>query len=451
MEQVTLSQILEARDCRAEKQQRLLSLYGCPLISFTMNIPGPVKNGPLIRRAFRAGLKRLDNALSQAGLTPLDAEVLDRSTGCEYLCAVSGPPVQLKSLCEAIEAEGPLGRLFDMDVLDENGKKLSREQPRCCLICGAPGKGCASRRLHSVEQLQQATQTLLIEGLLEEDSQMIEALVTGAMLDEVNTTPKPGLVDKNNTGAHRDMNLETFYRSIQALKPFWPACFRLGVQTADSAPEETYARLRVLGKEAEKKMREATQGVNTHKGAIFLLGTICGAAGRLWTPAAPCRDPQAIGIACAAMSHSAVEADFQEIAARGQGRTFGESAYIQFGIRGARGELADGLPTVLRVGLPRLEEGLKHGLTSNDAGATALLYLIANGEDTNLIHRGGRQTAAAAVASVRSLLSHFPYPALASIAVVDQAFIRQNLSPGGSADLLTATWFLYRWQREERP
>ena len=446
MEQITLSQILAARDRRAENQRRLLDRHGCPVISFTMNIPGPVKNSLVIGRAFRVGLERLRAALDQAGLTPLDPLLTDADTGCEYLCAVKSGAPRLKALCEAIENGSPLGRLFDMDVLDQDGEKLSRQKQRCCIVCGASGKGCASRRLHSVAELQLATDRLLETGLLEADACRVGRLVTGALLEEVNTTPKPGLVDRNNTGAHRDMTRQTFYDSAQALQGYWPACFRAGAETAGSAPEETFTRLKEMGLEAEEEMLRATDGVNTHKGAVFLLGTVCGAVGRLWSPQAPCREPSAIAEVCARMSRTAMEKECSEIKARGRGRSFGEELYLRYGIKGARGELAAGLPSVLTIGLPWLQAALDRGLNRNDAGAVALLHLIAQGTDTNLIHRGGFEDAASAVRTVRALLEDTPFPSPETIRRLDDDFIRRNLSPGGSADLLAATWFLYDWQ-----
>ena len=80
MSSVTLMDILDARDRRAQRQQQLLAAYGCPLLSFTMNIPGPVKNSPLIRRGFAVGMARLQAALDEAGMVPLSQEMLDEPT-----------------------------------------------------------------------------------------------------------------------------------------------------------------------------------------------------------------------------------------------------------------------------------------------------------------------------------------------------------------------------------
>ncbi|MBQ5977053.1 MAG: citrate lyase holo-[Oscillospiraceae bacterium] len=117
MREVTLQEMLDARDRRAEAQRRLLAERGLPLISFTMNIPGPVKNSPLYRRGFDEGLRQLERALDAAGIARLSPETLHAVTGNEYLCAVDAPAEAVKAICTRIEEEDPMGRLFDMDVI----------------------------------------------------------------------------------------------------------------------------------------------------------------------------------------------------------------------------------------------------------------------------------------------------------------------------------------------
>ena len=98
---------------------------------------------------------------------------------------------------------------------------------------------------------------------------------------EVTTTPKPGLVDRRNSGSHRDMDVFTFIDSAAALYPYFEACARTGRETAEQPAPETFAALRPLGCEAEGEMLDATGGVNTHKGAVFSVGIVCAALGRL--------------------------------------------------------------------------------------------------------------------------------------------------------------------------
>ena len=447
MREVTLSEVLEARERRAQAQQRLLARHSLPLVSFTMNIPGPVKDSPLIRRGFDEGLRLLTEALKSAGIPVFSPAEIRTVTGCEFLCAADADADTLKMLCEAIEDGTPMGRLFDLDVIGSDGQKLGRALERPCLICGASGRSCASRRLHSLEELNASVSNLLREGLLLADAERVDALAAKALIDEVETTPKPGLVDRSNNGAHRDMTPDLFYRSIEALRGTWRGFFLSGAETAALPAAEAFARLRAMGLDAEKKMLDATGGVNTHKGAVFTLGTICAAIGRLWQPDHPCRDPKRIAAESAALCAEAVESDFLRLRQKGKASSAGESLYLEFGHRGVRGELAAGLPAVTETALPTLEAGLSAGKSRNDAGVFALLQLIARGEDTNMIKRGGMKLAEDTAAAIRDYLETEPCPDMSIVEEWDRLFIRQNLSPGGCADLLAVSWFLFDWKQ----
>ncbi|MGX8692231.1 MAG: citrate lyase holo-[acyl-carrier protein] synthase [Clostridia bacterium] len=448
MREVTLQEVLDARDRRAETQRRLLEQYARPLLSFTMNIPGPVKDSPLIRRGFDEGLRLLKAALSEEGIACLSRQLTRAVTGSELLCAVDAPAGAVKEICTRIEEGSPMGRLFDMDVIGRDGQKLARKEERRCLVCGAAGRGCASRRLHSLEELNAAVTKLLREGLLAADADRVDAMVTHALLEEVATTPKPGLVDRNNNGAHRDMTILTFQRSAEELRGFWKNCFLIGTETAELPVQEAFVRMRALGMDAERKMLAATQGVNTHKGAIFTLGTICGAIGRLWQPDAPCGDPARIAELCSALCSDAVEEDFAVLEKSGTARTAGERLYLHSGLRGIRGEAAAGLPAVLETGLPILDACLGDGMSRNDAGVITLLHLIARGEDTNMIKRGGRALSDEMSAHLRDELREKALPTMERVRQLDELFIRRNLSPGGCADLLAASYFLHDWRQQ---
>lgn len=447
--EVTLMEMLETREARVRAQEGLRERYGVPVISFTLNIAGPVKDSPIIRRAFRAGQEELRSGLRAARLEELWQGENLAPTGCEGLYAVNGTAKEVKALCVSIEDGSPLGRLFDMDVLGSDGRKLDREEveggPRNCIVCGRPGKGCASRRVHTVEELQHATRRILEDYFAAADREKVSALVTQALLDEVCTTPKPGLVDRANNGSHQDMDIFTFTASAAALAPYWGKCFQIGRETAKCAPSATFQALKQAGQKAERIMFAATGGVNTHKGAIFTLGTICGAIGRLWKADDPCREPETILLECGTMVSVAVEADFAALEAKTV-RTAGERAYLEQGLTGVRGEAAKGFPTVREVALPALGRALEAGLSKNDAGAIALLHLIAQGMDTNMVSRGGPELAKKAAEDCARLLERCPLPEMEEIVQLDQKFIWDNLSPGGCADLLATVLFLINWK-----
>ena len=431
MTEVLLQDILLAREQRAAKQKKLLAKYNCPLVSFTMNIAGPVKTSLLIERGFRAGLRDLESL----GAAILAKEIVYKDTGCEGYFAVAMDARELKAFCSKIEEATPLGRLFDMDVLDVDGHKLDRDGQRGCIVCGAPGRGCAAGRVHSVAELQAATDEILRAHFRMTDRERIADLAVQSLLDEVHITPKPGLVDKRNTGSHTDMDLDTFIASANALRPYFAQCVAIGQDTSALSPEETFRLLRQAGLQAEKAMYAATGGVNTHKGSIFTLGILCGSIGRLWSAESPASALTLLLKECAAVGQAAMK-DFTKV----DGSTAGQKLYRQKGLQGIRGEVTAGLPAVANIAVPVLEEGITKGLSFNDAAACALVGLIAQVEDTNLYHRGGDRGAAFAKESAKKLGA---FPIIAQIKALDDAFIARNLSPGGCADLLAATCFLH--------
>lgn len=433
--EVSLQDILSAREERVRRQQQLLKVWGKPLLSFTMNIAGPVKTSPLIERGFREGLARLEKALPPEQIRFREESCLP--TGCQAFLVVDMEGEALKALCVALEEQDALGRLFDMDVLVANGQKLERSRLRGCLVCGAPGRGCAAGRLHSVAQLQAATGQLLEDFFFPQDAQSVASAAVHSLMEEVKTTPKPGLVDQRNTGSHPDMTLAHFIASAQGLQPYFLQCVSLGRQTAHLSPEETFLALRQPGLEAEQEMYRITGGVNTHKGAIYTLGILCGSIGRLWKGSIP--ETEEILAQCASMvSRQAAKAlEDPDVS------TVGGRLCKELGLRGIRGEMAAGLPHVAQLSLPVYREGLERGLSQNAAGAVALVHLIATLEDTTLYHRGGVEGAAWAKKEAAALLRRCPYPALSEIAALDDAFIARNLTAGGCADLLAATYFLH--------
>lgn len=436
-EEVTLIQVLEARDRRFRIQQELLKAFHCPLICFTMNIAGPIKTSPLILRGFQEGIAALDKILPQNML--LTRRIIHEVTGFEAFYAVRMDAAALKQLCTGIENASPLGRLFDMDVLDTDGCKLERSTLRGCIVCGKPGRGCAAGRLHSVAQLQEVTYRILRDHFAIADRSKIAALAYESLLDEVNTTPKPGLVDRRNCGSHTDMDIRTFTASAKALWPYFAECVKIGQESSDCAPDATFSLLRRAGLEAEKAMYQATGGINTHKGAIYTMGLLCGSIGRLWSPEAPFSGIAPTLTQCSQIGQSAL-ADF----AVADGATAGERLYLQRKLKGIRGEAAAGFPAVTNIALPAYTDALLQGLSPNDAAAITLLHLISQVEDTNLYHRGGEAGAAYAKDAARTLLRNNPWPTTQQLEELDEAFIARNLSPGGCADLLAAAFFLHK-------
>lgn len=432
--EVTLLQVLEARERRAEKQKSLLTQFGKPLICFTMNIPGPIKNSPLITKGFRQG-----DGLLQALLTDLPIlhrEEICEPTGCEAYYVVDAPAQELKLRAVYLEDGTPVARLYDVDVLDPEGRKLERQSlgfpGRKCLICDQTAAVCGRSRAHSVSQLQEKTTSLLQEA----DIGIAQAAYMSLIL-EVCTTPKPGLVDCRNCGSHKDMDLFTFLKSAAALYPYFQECAHIG----QDEPEVSgiFQKLRPQGLLAEAAMYKATGGINTHKGAIFSLGILSAAAGRLQRED---RTPERISSLCKDITRGLCARDFAHISLE-TAKTAGEKLYAQYGIAGVRGLAEDGYLQVLKTGLPILKKGLEKGLSLNDSGCAALLHLLSATVDTNLIHRSSLKRQQEIAHQLFDVLKEQPYPSRQMLKELDDTFIQENLSPGGSADLLAVTYFLY--------
>lgn len=155
--EVTLPEMLDARERRAALQQELLASSHLPLISFTMNIPGPVKLLPYVTDAFEDGCSAIVEALSREGIPVVRQEMIREKTGWEAFFCVSSRPDLLKQLMAAIEDSGPVGRLYDIDIIRSDGSKVSREDlglpARRCLLCQEAAHACSRSRRHSVQEL----------------------------------------------------------------------------------------------------------------------------------------------------------------------------------------------------------------------------------------------------------------------------------------------------------
>lgn len=398
--EITLEQVLLARDRRVQRQQALHRQYGGTLLSFTMNIAGPVKDTPLVRLAFRAGLAALDRDLG----APVHRESVAAPTGPEALLVYHRPAGAVKDLCLRLEEQAPVGRLYDLDVLSPGGEKLSRPQSRRCLICGGPVTVCSRSRAHGLAAIRERTEELLRDFAVRHLAQ----LARQALEDEVDLTPKPGLVDRRNTGAHDDMDRPLFHRSAQVLEPYFRQFAALGM--AGASPRE----LQSLGRQAEEAMLAATGGVNTHKGALYSFALLLSALGRCLTEGG---EPFDTAAAIAAALPPAEN-------------THGSAVRSQCG--GVRQEAVSGFPTARHM----------RGILESAGPLSALVWAMARLDDSTLVYRGGPQGLAYVRRRAAELL-RLPEEALPpALEALDDDLMARRLSPGGSADLLALALFL---------
>ena len=150
---IELEVLLESRDKRCAFQQQLLKQYKLPLVSFMVNMPGPIKRCPLSEKLHALGCSELKNALGSK-LVWSTVKILD--TGCEGYFVVNLEAEELKRLTCNLEDTHTLGRLWDFDVHTKQGQ-VSRTQLgivfRKCLICNNLASVCARSRAHSVKEL----------------------------------------------------------------------------------------------------------------------------------------------------------------------------------------------------------------------------------------------------------------------------------------------------------
>jgi len=162
---VNLALMLERREARTATQHCLLARFGRPLAQLTLVNPGAIKDTAQSRFVFDLGLGAMQEALSNAGHAVLGYEGSYFVTGPEMLMVVDAEPQAVKHTLMALENQHPLGRLWDVDVIDQSGISLSRrhlELPaRRCLVCEQPAHDCVRSRLHPLSDLQQAVQNTI--------------------------------------------------------------------------------------------------------------------------------------------------------------------------------------------------------------------------------------------------------------------------------------------------
>ena len=276
--------------------------------------------------------------------------------------------------------------------------------------------------------------------------------MTQALISEVNTTLKPGLVDRCHNGSHKDMYRELFLKSADSLFPYFCQSARLGLEAGchGTPLPEVFSSLRALGLKAEQTMYQATNGVNTHKGAVFSGGILCCALGytvsKKTIPSLSFLDDttdELSKIIKEMLVH--LLDDLKSLASKdSDSLTHGEKLYLNYQVTGIRGEAQKGFPSLIQLGFPLYEKLLQAGFSKNDAGCILLLHYIAYTQDSNLITRSDYQTAQMIRTQLASFLENSSYEKqLEVLPVMDKEFVKANLSPGGSADLLALTYFLY--------
>lgn len=446
---VSLEEMLDAREYRQSVQQRLIREFQLPIISFTLNIVGPLKVFPLVIQAYQEGLASIRNHCKANGISISHFEEICEHTGHEGFFVVSCQPIKLKKIISQLELTSSLGRLFDIDIIKIDGTKVSRTEinlpERTCLLCNKNAFECSRSRAHTVEELIQREIQIMWDYFTFQYAKKVSSIATRSLLYEVGATPKPGLVDSNNTGSHKDMNIFTFEKSAIALTPFFLEFVQCGIHNCNVPLSDIFAMIRPIGMKAEIDMLRATNGINTHKGIIFSLGIVCACLGVMFGKQLSFSEKTLQEI-CAEMVVDLAN-DFKDITEE-SATTNGEILYVKYGIRGIRGEALEGYPNIFSLALPTLRKYIELNYSLNDAGAFTLLHILAYTEDTNIIARSNYETLKIIQTKLQAFIHASTQKELDYIVELDKEFMALNVSPGGSADLLALTYFLYFYEEE---
>ncbi len=422
---VTLTEMLDARERRANAQSAMLASAdaSCCLVSFSLNIAGDVKRTPKTRLLFDRGLRAFD----LLGFCEIERRVTDEKTGAEALILLHADAADVKAATERLENAFPAARLYDFDVLNAQGEKLSRSIPRKCLVCDGPAAVCARSRAHGLDAVKAATEALLSDFCAD----TLAYTAHFALERELLTTPKPGLVDKSNNGAHTDMDVPLFLKSAASLVPYFKTAVLLGLAGAGMAP------LKDAGIDAERAMFAATNGVNTHKGMIYSMGLLLYGMGKALSEGG-----DAVGYASGL---AGTDAEERLDRARSKRDTNGAKVFSDYGARGAVGEAADGFFHACYCA-----DRLAAHREAENPGALALCDVMIVLSDTNLLHRGGEEGLAFVQRRARAISALPENERVKALVRLDAELIERNLSPGGAADMLALGYFLDAWRMLSR-
>lgn len=265
------------------------------------------------------------------------------------------------------------------------------------------------------------------------------AMALQAMLYEVTTAPKPGLVDPYNQGAHRDMDVFTFMASSSALSGGFHKIESIA-ESFYGSPKDLLKKIRPIGREMEERMFKATRGVNTHKGMIFSLGLLVAASTVI-------SRKEGYGVqdirAYSMEMTEGLSRELSQVDSTGL-LTAGEKNFKYYGMTGIRGEVEAGFPTVFNYGLDALRKSYYTLGCKNDLLLHILFHLMIGCEDSTIVSRHNPET----LKEVQEIAKEFVEGggmynerAKEDLKTLDQTFTARHISPGGSADLLAVTVF----------
>ena len=366
-----------------------------PLVVFRINYPGE-KNNFIVNTIYRLIDLKLDFIYKQE---------VNSQEGPILLGIVDMDAIELKQRMILIEEDHPLGRLLDIDVYNENFSQLTRIQfdkpKRKCLICDDFAHNCIRSKKHKIEVVEAKIFSMFRNYISKE----LAEIACSALQEELDLEGKPGLITPSSNGAHQDMDYDLMTESIKSLKNGFR---NIAYLSFDSSIE----KLRLEGLKIEEDMFKATNNVNTHKGAIFIMSTlIAGFVKSLINYSTWQR--QIVDLMKDIMDDFNYEND-----------SHGKEVYLKYGVTGIRGEAVKGFPLVFK---------------QSEAGHKTLFRIMSECDDTNVLYRHNPKVLEKVKRDAKKVLADFRDK---RIQALNDEYINMNISPGGSADLYAGVIFV---------
>lgn len=381
------------------------------VITLKANLPGEDKQ----RKEAYLLISYFDKRLK---LDYLDKILYDNTDGPCLIYLLKEANEEVKEQMVQIEESTMLGRLIDIDVfLRNNSQSLNRKIMRRCIICDEPAFNCIRLNNHQPDEVVNRFIDIFYRGL----TKIIDDLIDESIMSELNLDPKFGLVTPFTNGSHQDMDYELMIKAKKAIKPYLVMMFIEGYQNLQIT--EIFKNIRQIGQKAEEAMLMATKGVNCYKGLIFNLGLIIASCGYVLQKRLTFND---IFVVVKTMTKGITH----ELTKKPS--SFGVFAYQKYQIGGARAEAENGYKTVQAL-LPNLTSLKQKNLL------IVLIKLITRVEDTVLLKRSGTYQK---YLDNKKMFEGIACDDEKALNELSSLCIKQNLSFGGSADLLIVIIFL---------
>ena len=457
-----INHLLAARELRMHQKTKMIR-DGYHLVSLQLNIPGLPKSNNLIKAFFNHVDERFQEYfISRYNVHQWDKADTYTDPAGDWAAYLFDKSVinatRLKEITEGFEQSFALGRTVDLDVLDNNGTPISSGKAKACFVCGQPAEQCRKNQKHDIhtvrEKMSEAIKSYLDKLNGDKLIQKISGFITYALLQEVSLSPKPGLVCRNHNGSHNDMDFSTFLQSTAAISPHFDEIGKLAVNFEGIDTSTALPKIREIGLRMERSMLESTNNVNTHKGAIFLMATSMFALVRAIKESGTF-NVNRFAIVLQQLTKGIVENELAR-AKKHMSLTHGQKCFLEFGkiAGGARDEVEQGMPTVVKHALPFLNKLSNTKLNSysdkqlKQLLIPVLLKIMSVNNDTNVLYRKGKAALNELKIKSTQTLEDWSKGNKTTYEQLVEWCLQQGISPGGSADLLAVTLLLHQCEKE---